>query len=416
MKKLFTMLLMLFSFYLIIQIFFDLFSPGDEYIYEITVGNIDFEIEEISNFKGKLDNYMYNIKANESVFSFQIFNNYDKKTKILTDIKYFKNGKYECIFPIFIDNLNLSDVMCLNNDILYYYNTLKGSDTDLDKFVSELPFYNNEQFIDKSSKTQIEGVYVYKDNLIKNHYIGLNNYKGIYDISSNFNSVVYNITLFKKDVYNQKLSVFTDEFYLAADYNQEYKFNKINVVNLVELDAYTIVSDKEISIDSYIQGVIDNVVYLYDKDNKIQYEIDIEKKSILQYSSKNIKYYNNGEWTTMSVADANNELKFKTSNIDYENKQYDRIDKVGEETGYYYLYKNNGNKYDVYRINIQNKSGLTYLFSTKKTTAISYVDNYVYFLNGNKAQVFNDGFGIKTLIEYNELEFNKNINFNVYSK
>ena len=88
---------------------------------------------------------------------------------------------------------------------------------------------------------------------------------------------------------------------------------------------------------------------------------------------------------------------------------------MGNEVGYYYLYRKNGNKYDVYRINIQDKSGLIYLFSTQSIDSISYVDDYVYFINDNKIKVYNDKFGIRNLIEYEELEFNEDINFYVYA-
>ena len=81
----------------------------------------------------------------------------------------------------------------------------------------------------------------------------------------------------------------------------------------------------------------------------------------------------------------------------------------------YYLYKKNGTKYDCYRINKQNKSGLIYLFTTDSLELINYVDNYVYFSDGNVIKVFNDNFGIKNILEYNEIEFNKNIKFYVYT-
>lgn len=416
MKKLFFMLLILFAIYLGIQIGFNYFSKGNKDYYEIDNNDLLFQIDEVSNFKEKSHNYSYNIKVDNTEFNFQVFHNFGKKLQVIEDIKYFKNDNYRCILPIFKDKLILTDIMCLDNSntLIYYYN-LKGKDSNLDTFVSGLEEYKKEQFVDNKESEEIEKINIYKQNLIDNHYIAINNYKGIYNISKKFNSVVYNISLFKNDIYNQKLSLLTDKYYLVADYNQEYEFNEINLVDLVELDTYTITSDKAISFDSYIQGVIGNMVYLYDKDNKIQYEINIDKKSIVQYSSSEIKYYKDGIWTSMTVAEANNETKFTNYAIDYENSEYFKIDKVGTEVGYYYLYKKNGSNYDVYRLNIQNKDGLTYLFSTKNID-VSYVDNYVYFVNGNKVQVYGDSIGVKILVEYDELEFNKNIKLNVYSE
>ena len=117
----------------------------------------------------------------------------------------------------------------------------------------------------------------------------------------------------------------------------------------------------------------------------------------------------------MTVAEANDEKKFVTETVDYTDEQYDRIDKIGGEVGYYYLYKKNGNKYDVYRMSSQNHSGLIYLFSTENLNYIRYVDDSVYFIDGNQVKVYNDRIGIRRLFEYDELEFNRNFNFNVFA-
>ena len=117
----------------------------------------------------------------------------------------------------------------------------------------------------------------------------------------------------------------------------------------------------------------------------------------------------------MTVAEANDEKKFITETVDYTDEQYDRIDKVGGEVGYYYLYKKNGNKYDAYRMSSQNNSGLIYLFSTEDLNYIRYVNDSVYFIDGNQVKVYNDQIGIRRLLEYDELEFNRNFNFNVFA-
>ena len=414
MRRLFFMLIVLFLLYLGIQFAFYWFSGGQDNVYEIIEEGTVFEINEKSNFNLEVNNYMYNVIINETNFSFQVFQNYNKSSKVLEQIRYYKDDNYECILPIFKDNLILIDMICKNNNEYNYYYNIKGDNDNLDKFVDEIVEYDVNQFTDNAETEVREGLDIYIENLIKNHYIGLNNYKGIYIVSNNFNSSVYNISLFEKDVYNQELGQFVDKYYVVPDYNENHEFHEINVVDLVSLDSFKITSDNAISFDSYIQGVVDNKVYLYDKDNIIQYEIDPNNKSLVQLSSKEIKYYD-GQWSTMTIAEANSEKKFVTNVVDYIDEQYERIDKVGNEAGYYYLYKKNAKKYDVYRINIQDKSGLIYLFTTQSIENISYIDDYVYFINDNKVKVYNDRIGIKNLIEYEELEFNENINFHVYA-
>ncbi len=410
MRRLFFMLIILFLLYLGIQFAFYWFSGGQDNIYEITDGSTVFEVNETSNFN--YNNYAYNITVDETTFSFQVFQNYNKASKVLESIKYYDQDNYQCILPIFKDNLILIDMICKVGDTYNYYFNLQGDNANLDKFANDN--YNPNQFVDNTETEVREGLDIYIENLVEDHYISFNNYKGVYIVSDDFNSKAYNISLFSQDIYNQELGQFVDRYYIVPDYNQNHQFHEMNIVDLVSLDTIVISSNQAISFDSYIQGVVDNKIYLYDKDNAVQYEIDPHNESVVQLSNQEIRYYD-GEWSTMTIAEANSEKKFITNIVDYTDEQYAKIDKVGNEVGYYYLYRKNGNKYDVYRINIQDKSGLIYLFSTQSIDSISYVDDYVYFINDNKIKVYNDKFGIRNLIEYEELEFNEDINFYVYA-
>ena len=412
MKKLFMMLVVLFLLYLGLQLLFFWSSKEQNNTYQIEVNNMVFDIVEKADFTS-IDNYSYNISIEDLVFDFQIFYDYNKMPKVLNDIKYFNNDKNTCILPIFEKDLILTDVICLDNDKLVYYQNIKGDNKELDDYVLNLVEYDQSQFIQSKTTSKIANIDVYKDNLIKDHYIGITNYRGLYDISDNFDSDVHNIRLYEEDIYEQKLGIFVDSYYISVDYNKDYEFNEFNIFDLVSLDTSTIVSDNAISFDSYIQGVVDGKVYLYDKDNKIQYEINVYEKSVVKYSSDDINYYNNGKWTTMSVSQANDEVKFINEDVTYKNNKYERIDQY---QGYYYVYEKNGNKYDVYKMNVDNEDNLLYLFSTDMIDKVVYVDGYVYYINGDKVEVYHNSFGTKTLIKYRELEFNKNHLFNVYTK
>jgi len=415
MKKLFYMLVILFLLYLGIQFCFTLFSKGNENEYVITDGNRDFNVYENSYFIGNKNTYSFVLKA-DNTFNFQIDYDYNKLSQVLIDIKYYKDNIYECILPIFRNNLILMDMMCYSDNRFSYYYSLKGNNKNLDNFVLQLDDYNISQFTSASKMEGIEGVNVYKDNLIKDHYIGVNNYRGIFDISDNFNSIVYNISLYNKHVDNPILSAYVDQYFISADYDKDVSFTKFNIVNLVKLRTDEIMYDDLISFNSYVQGVVDGKVYIYDKDNQIQYEINVANKTIVPYTGNIIKYYKNGSWTTMSLEDANKEVKFTYNINDLVDNNYERIDKIGDEVGYYYLYKRNGNVYDVYRRDIQNKEALIYLFSTKSIDNIYYLDDYVYFTNGSKIQVYNNLFGVRNLVDYTALNTNNNFKINVYSK
>lgn len=417
MKKLFTTFIVLLLLYCGLRFMFSFFHKGDDSAYEIEKKGITLAIEEESHFRlnDNDDNYQYKVHGKNHIFHFQIFYNFNKSNRVIEDIAYFQNDDLECILPIFKDNIILSDIMCYRgNQFTYYYN-LKGVSKELDQFANSISNYKVSNFIPSNEVTDIEHLNVYKENLIKNHYIEVTNYTGIYNVSSNFNSVVYKISLYNQDIYNQKIGIFTGQYYLSADYNQSFEFNKFNVVDFVNLDTYTITSNTAISLDSYIQGIVDGKIYLYDKDNQKQYEINIAKKTVTLIGTTEIKYYHNQEWTTMTIGQANDELLFDVE-TSYSDDTYVRIDKVGNDYGYYYLYLKTDHGYDVYRKDIKDEENFMYLYSTKEIDNIFYIQNYVYFITENTAKVYHDSFGVRPLVKYNEMEFNKNLHFHIYAR
>jgi len=224
-----------------------------------------------------------------------------------------------------------------------------------------------------------------------------------------------NTITYAHDIKNKKpISVFTGKYYLVADYKEKYSFKNFTLINIINGNKTNIRSYDDISFDSYIQGVVDNDIYLFDKDAQTQYKISIKYESVEKVADKNnLKYYN-GKWTTMSLSDALNNKKF---NNNYSNKikGYDKVDKIGNKTGYYYLYKKQNNKYQVFKANIQNPKIKTYLFETTSLDSIIYLDNIIYYLNGNSFYYYTND-GSRKILTNSELEFNDDISFGVYKK
>jgi hypothetical protein len=171
--------------------------------------------------------------------------------------------------------------------------------------------------------------------------------------------------------------------------------------------------------DSYIQGIVDDTLYLFDRYNKKQYEIRINPFAIVEVGStvNNIKYYDLGTWSRVPVTEALTKTllfnMYKTEEIE----GYARVDKVGNElSGYYYLYKKIGNGYQVYRSSVQNKDKISHIFNISKIGDIVYIDDYVYFNDGKEVKYYHDKYGVKTLFYNSELDFNTALYFNVYKK
>lgn len=373
----------------------------------------DFDIVETRtrNEKNEMDNYYLDIKVNGVKFAYQLFDNFKGKRKIVKNVYYFKDKEYTCIYPVLVDKTKI-DIKCLSGELYYYYSSLKGKDQKLDEFANNLKEYNVDDFIDNNKKiNNILSMKIRIDNLIDDHNIAITSLKGIYVLGNSSE----NIKIFEKDIYNRPLSIITDEYYVTADYNEKHQFRKFYVVDLTDNKEYTVEADGYISFNSYIQGVVDEIVYIYDIDNEKQYKLLLDDKKIKEVNNKlnKVTYYQNNDWIDISITKANNGALFEMyiDNKDFVN--YDYVYKYGNTlSGYYYLFKKlDNNTYALYRTPVQDIERIEYLVNVNDVASVIYIDDYVYFNLDNSIYYYSQTSGIRKIIDYDELKFNENIKY-----
>lgn len=419
MKRLVNLLAILLVLYFGIELSFINLNHGHTLEYKIKNDKHLFNIKEIytKKRKGEIDNYYFEIKINDYIFNYQTYKNYKRANYIIKDINYFEDQDYKCIYLKDKNNKAVADVICLNDGIQYYYNNIKGKNKELDRFVSTLKGYsfNKDNIKDKIDASPVT---LYTSNLIDNHYISLQNYKGLYLI--NKKDKIRNITLFNNDIYTNRNSITSNKFYITADYNKEYKFHEFYLVNIKNGKKNKIISNDDISLESYMQGCIDSEVFFFDKADKKQYRINLKNKTVtlVGNTSKGITLYRDNKFVDGSAYDAAKyDITFNKYTIDNEfsNKEYSKVDKVGNKlSGYYYLYLKNNNYYKVYKVNVQNKNIFTFLFNTDDIENIYYYKDYIYYKDGLYIRYYQNDIGIKTLLKNDEFEFNKSIKFGLY--
>lgn len=417
MKKFLMLLLVMLTIYLGVQIAFFYFGKGHETFYKLN----NFDVKEIYTARtdNESDSYYIEINTGKNIFNIQTYENFHKTKKIITNIQYIKTNQYECIYPTFKDNLVNTDILCINNNIIYNYQTIKGKDKTLDSKISQMGTYNGERFKD-TSKGEImsSGRVIYKENILKNHYLAFPTLKGMGLINNYLKSKWwYTVDLFKNDVLNPTIFDTVSKYYVIPDYTGAQSFTQFNVVDMVEGTNYKITCRNSISVNSYVMGTIGNIIYLYDITNQKQYEINPIDKDIIEVgnASIGIKFYSDGKWVKMnSVNVTKTKPQFIYSNI----TGYDRIDLVGgEKTGYIYYYKKGNNGYDVYRSARSNTEILTYLFNTETINNVKYYRNYVYYQDNRYLKYYHDSTYIKRIYYIASKEFSGNINFGlVYSE
>lgn len=394
-KSLITFLIL----YTVLKFTIFFFNKGHTVNYNI--GN--FNIKEILNTKEN-NNYYFDITTEKTKMNFQINENYNKSEKVIKKLYYKKIDLYKCFLPIFKNNKILTDIMCLKDDTIYYAHDLNNA--NINNYFKQYgydpsPYKDNAQGITISNSQTL-----YKDNLLENNYIAIESYKGL----TLFNSKENSVKIFNNDVYKKPISIFTDKYYIVADYNSEYSFKNFYIVNIINGQKTNIRSYDDISFDSYIEGVVDDEIYLFDKDAGKQYKISIKYESVEEIGNKdNIKYYN-GKWTTITLSEALNGKKFENYYVNI--KGYDKAEKIGN---YYYLYKKVNNQYSVYKADIQNKKLKTYLFETTDLNSVIHVKDKIYYRNNNDFYYYSNN-GIRKILTNTELEFNDDISLGVYEK
>lgn len=422
MKKLFKLLLVMFTLYLIVQVAFRIFGKGYSLNYQLVIDkekNIVANVEEIyiSRTKNEITSYLLNIMIGEKKFTIETDKNFYYSSKLIKDIKYY-SGKYQCIYPIFKGKEQLTDVICLDGELLRNYQSIVGLEPDLDNFVKTLEndkLYVNNFKDNKDEPYQLGSLASYTNNLTNDHYFAINNYQGVFTLSLKNPRKLYDVKLFNKDVYDRKLTALVGNYYVSADYDQNYDFNRLKIVNIKNNDKSDFDLNTSISFNSYIQGVVKDDLYLVDKSNKKQYRINIKNRTLKEIGNENIEtdYYSQGVWSKLNIYEVVNQYKYFDTGAKKETKEgFVRVDKVGgERTGYRYYYKQNGSIYDVYRSTVAEPNQLTYLFTTTSLDHITYVDNYIYYMEYNSLKVYHDMIGNRTIYKNNEYEFNKTLRY-----
>lgn len=398
MKYLFKNLIIILTVYLVLN--FTLFLLDKGHTVKYSIGN--YNVEEFLKTE-KNNEYFFNIKGEKTNFSFQINYDYKKNEKILKKLYSKKIDGYDCYLPIFKNNKILTDVMCIKESIIYNANYLNNDEINnaFKKYGYNISKYKN----DEEKITVSPTITLYKNNLPQNNYLAIESYKGL----TMFGSKELSVNLFENDIYKKPISVFNGKYYLVADYSSEYTFKKFHIVNLINGNKKDIRSYDEISFDSYIMGVVENEIYLFDKENQKQYKINIENEMVEQISGKdNIKYYN-GKWINISLNEALNEKKFQYKS-DIEG--YEKVDLIDD---IYYLYKKENDDYLVYKMDKRNKKIKMFLFKTNTLDDITYLKDKIYFRDKNNFNYFKEN-QIKRVITDTELEFNDDISLGVYEK
>lgn len=371
--------------------------------YSITYHINNYSIKEIYK---KENNHSYDliIRNKKNTYIYRINHNFHKKKKIITNIKTFKSNNLTCIIPSYRKNM-ISNIYCtLDKEQVSPDYLIKEENKDFIKIQKKIKKYQIPILNISTEKSKnYKNIKVYQKNISQDSIYYLWDYKGIYVLTNN--SSTYKKIL-KEDLYENVLSTTVDRNFILFDNTSVSGIDKVYIYNEEKDKVKKVVLNKKISKDSYINGVINNIIYITDKREKKEYTFDIKKEKIEEIDEDGTVYivYDNKERKELSKSDY-----FMTeqyfSNMIIDNKDISEFP-LKKDNDYYY-YFDDDKLYQIYKEEPKHK---ILLLSLENVKDWNIYDDKIILIKEDTIYCYTSETGLKEIIKSNELKYNyKNI-------
>ena len=279
---------------LLIFLIIFLFIPKN-YTKKYKVNN--YQIVEKFNKKNK--RYSLSISLDDKVYEY----NFDSKyigRKLVKNIELKESDNTSCIINTIKKNDDV--VLCIRDNTNIVFRLVDNIDLSSYKKVKEGKY------------NRIGNISVY-DSLNKNYLIwNYNSFKYIEDDNNG------DIKLFNNDYYNISLATIINNYLVIPNYDLQYNFKELILINLKNKSKETWKLNYDVSFESYILGIKDNSIYLVDKKNKIEYELNVRKRTmdIIGSESRDGKILVNNKFEKISMLKLVNNMMSFTYDLDQE--------------------------------------------------------------------------------------------------
>ncbi len=361
-----AIVILILSFIALIVLINLIISLFKKYSYSIEYNIGEYSISE--NYNKENSYYYYTISTSNLVYDFIYESNCLKEKKLIKEIKEYNDEDYTCI--IIKSNYLDAYPMCNYKEEYIDYHLIPDN---LKSKLSE--YYKSSKEVEKTYDNY--KLYNEEENLLIWSYKG---FKYIHQGKLTF------IKIFNKDIYEIPLATKINNYILIPDYEQEYNFNKVYLINLdtLEVDEWSL--KYSISYDSYILGTNDKSLFIIDKKNEKEYELVPHKKKMRIVATSN----------QQGIIYEENQIS-KISMKKLISKEYSFTYKAL----YNYKLKNNSlylNYIDsLNMIKISNKK-VDYIVASSKEN--------IYYLVEDTLYRYNPQYGEVKLISYSEWKFN----------
>ena len=235
---------------------------------------------------------------------------------------------------------------------------------------------------------------VYNNNIEDNQVYYIWNYKGIYILEKDNNN--YQEVL-SYDLYDNIMSCIVNGNYLLWENTSVKGIDTVYYFNHKNKKLKKIKLEKPISKDSYINGVINNKIYITDRKKKREYVFEMNTLKITPIDSDGTKYisYQNNKKKEYSKSDF-----FMNDQLFIKQEHNNKIEKDGwfSKRNFYYQEDNK-----IYKVQDNNTVLLLELDNIKEW---QIVGEEVILLSEDTIYAYNEKKGLRKIVEEKELNYN----------
>ncbi len=387
-KKIITFSLLLLFLTLLLEFSINYFKTSHHVEYDIS----GYMVEEDYIKKSGKDYYLIKASKDGKEYIFNAQNEFNKNEKIIKEIIPYDTDDISCATIIYTNNSS-STPLCYKDKILHSYISVEN-EPGMSEYLKQLNKYAEDKITSSDESYVFAYNEIYKNNLYKNEDIIMYNYKNIIKINGE-RTMTFDFS--NKDVFKNEYGTLVGKYYVIPKMRNSIEFSHYLIVDLEketveEIDLAREVS-ANISSQMYVNGIYNSNLYIFDKSNLVQYEINPGKGEIKVVGNKDKKgiVYKNGQEEEIGVYTLNNEKVKFTENYDaYKEIDYDQIFLTSNGA----VYVKDGVFYKVYNNYLKNP---IYLFEAKNVQDIKVKEDNIYYINDPFLYRYNDYGNVKIL-------------------
>lgn len=403
-KKIITFSLLLLFLTLLLEFGINYFKTSHHVEYDIS----GYTVEEDYIKKSGKDYYLIKASKDGKEYIFNAQNEFNKNEKIIKEIISYDTDDISCATIIYTNNSS-STPLCYKDKILHSYISVEN-EPGMSEYLKQLNKYAEDKITLSDESYVFAYNEIYKNNLYKNEDIIMYNYKNIIKINGE-RTMTFDFS--NKDVFKNEYGTLVGKYYVIPKMRNSIEFSHYLIVDIEketveEIDLAKEVSAK-ISSQMYVNGIYNSNLYIFDKSNLVQYEINPDKGEIKVVGNKDKKgiVYKNGQEEEIGVYTLNNEKVTFTENYDaYKEIDYDQIFLTSNGA----VYVKDGVFYKVYNNYLKNP---IYLFEAKNVQDIKVKEDNIYYINDQFLYRYND-YGNVRILKREQFKYDYTNIYDVY--